>query len=120
MTGGVNRAVIECHQAGSVTSTTLIANSSNFKSAVDLAHTHPKLGIGCHVMLVDGEPLSAADSGRSLLAPRENVFRSSASECARAALRKQVRTEEITLEASAQISKLQSAGVNITHIDTHK
>jgi hopanoid biosynthesis associated protein HpnK len=120
LTGGVNRAIIECHQAGSVTSTTLMANSGNFKSAVDLAHTHPSLGVGCHVMLVDGQPLLPAEKVRSLLAPDEKVFRSSAAAFARAAVRKQVRAEEIAFEASAQISKLQSAGVKVTHIDTHK
>jgi predicted glycoside hydrolase/deacetylase ChbG (UPF0249 family) len=120
LTGGVNRAIIECHQAGSVTSTTLMANSSNFKSAVDLAHAHAKLGVGCHVMLVDGQPLATAERVRSLLVPGERVFRSGAAEFASAVVRKQVRAEDIALEASAQISKLQSAGVKVTHIDTHK
>jgi predicted glycoside hydrolase/deacetylase ChbG (UPF0249 family) len=50
----------------------------------------------------------------------EKVFRSSAAEFARAVVRKQVRADEIALEASAQITKLQNAGVKITHIDTHK
>lgn len=120
LTGGVNRAIIECHRAGSVTSTTLMANSAEFTAAADLARAYPKLNVGCHVMLVDGEPLSPLEQVKSLLVAGTTSFRSSAAEFARAAVRRQLKADEIVTEASAQIRKLQDAGLKITHIDTHK
>lgn len=120
LTAGVNHAIVECHRAGSVTSATLMANSREFAQAVDLARLNPRLGIGCHVVLVDGEPLAPAASVCSLLAPATNGFRKSAADFARAAVQKQIAPGEITSEASAQIRKLQSAGVKLTHVDTHK
>ena len=120
LTAGVNRAIVECHRAGSVASATLMANSAEFARAVDLARAHPKLGVGCHVTLVDGEPLSPAAQVGSLLLPGTQSFRLSAADFARAAVRKQIAPQDIATEAAAQIRKLQDAGVKVTHIDTHK
>lgn len=120
LTAGVNHAIVECHRAGGVTSTTLMANSREFAQAVDLAKAYPKLGIGCHVVLVDGEPLAPAANVCSLLAPGTHRFRRSASEFARAAVQKQISADEITAEASTQIRKIRDAGVRLTHVDTHK
>lgn len=120
LTGGVNRAIVECHRAGSVTSATLMANSAEFARAVELARAYPKLGVGCHVMLVDGEPISPVPEVGSLLLPGTHSFRPSAAEFARAAVRRQIAPNEIATEATSQIRKLQDAGVKVTHIDTHK
>jgi predicted glycoside hydrolase/deacetylase ChbG (UPF0249 family) len=120
LTAGVNRAIVECHRAGSVTSATLMANSAEFMRAVDLARSHSRLAVGCHVVLVDGEPLSPVTQVGSLLMPGTLSFRPSASEFARAAVRRQLAPLEIAAEATAQILKLQNAGIKVTHIDTHK
>jgi predicted glycoside hydrolase/deacetylase ChbG (UPF0249 family) len=120
LTSGVNSAIIECHQAGTVTSATLMANSKSFDDAVRLARTNARLGVGCHVMLVDGEPLLPVKEATSLLASGTKVFRSSAAEFARAAIQKQLKPDEIAAEASAQFHKLRDAGIAITHFDTHK
>jgi len=120
LTGGVNRAIVECHRAGSVTSATLMANSAEFTAAVDLARAYPKLGVGCHVVLVDGKPLSPASQVSSLLLAGETSFRSSATEFAQAAVRRQLSPDQISLEATTQIGKLQDAGLKVTHVDTHK
>src|SRR5512141_57922 len=67
LTTGVNRAIIECHQRGIVTSATLMANSAAFEDAVALAKQNPRLSVGCHVTLMDGEPLLPASKVSSLL-----------------------------------------------------
>ena len=56
-TSGVNRAIIEAHTRGVVTSSTLMANGAAFDEAVSLAKSTPTLSIGCHVVLIDGEPV---------------------------------------------------------------
>jgi len=54
-TAGINRAIVEAHTRGIVTSTTLMANGRAFDDAVRSAATVPGLSVGCHVVLIDGE-----------------------------------------------------------------
>lgn len=117
LTSGVNRAIEQACRAGVVTSATLMANSRAFDEAVAIARGLPGLKIGCHIVLVDGEPVSR---GLKSLTGGTTKFRSSLKAFALAALRKQLSQEEIQQEAEAQICKIQSAGINLTHVDTHK
>ncbi len=55
-TSGVNRAIVEANEHGIVTSSTLMANGPAFEEAVKLAKTVPNLSVGCHVVLIDGQP----------------------------------------------------------------
>src|SRR5436190_22470331 len=59
LTEKVNQAIIEGHLKGIITSTSLLANGVAFESAVRLAQLHPKLGVGVHLNLTDGSPVSA-------------------------------------------------------------
>src|ERR1700729_307855 len=58
LTAGINRAIGELHAAGALTSATLMANGPAFDDAVRVASAHPTLGVGCHVVLTDGAPVS--------------------------------------------------------------
>ncbi len=60
LTHGVNRAIAACHQRGIVSSATLMATGACFDEAVGLAAQMPELSVGCHIVLVDGEPLLPA------------------------------------------------------------
>jgi predicted glycoside hydrolase/deacetylase ChbG (UPF0249 family) len=121
LTAGVNRAISEAHRAGIVTSSTLMANSPAFDQAVVSAKACQKLGVGCHVMLVDAAPLSPADTVRSLLAnPKSPHFVSGISAFAHRALRGMLQPDEIFSEALAQMRKIQAAGIRLTHFDSHK
>jgi len=123
LTAGVNRAILECHQHGIVTSATLMANSVAFDAAVALTRRTPTLSIGCHLVLADGVPLLAASQVPTLLDRGNGArpeFRQSWSRFAWAALRHRIAPHEIEAEAAAQIRKLESAGIAVTHLDTHK
>lgn len=120
LTPGVNQAIAECHHAGTVTSTTIMANSRAFDSAVAWAKQEPKLGIGCHVMLVDGEPLSKGSAVSSLLEPDSCKFRNGMAGFAYRALAGDLKEDEIAAEAAAQMRKIQAAGIKLTHFDSHK
>jgi chitin disaccharide deacetylase len=117
LTSGVNRAIIEGDRSGIVTSATLMANAKATEAAIDLAKAQPTLKIGCHVVLIDGVPLS-----ENLPSLTENSahFRSSLKQFAVAAVRKQIVAEEIQWEVEAQIRKIQSHGITLTHVDSHK
>ena len=118
LTTGVNRAILQAHQHGLVTSATLMANSLAFSDAAQAAQASPGLAVGCHIVLVDGSPLCS--SSASSLVAVGGRFRTSLSSLALAALSGRIRPRDVEAEASAQIRKLQAAGLTLTHIDTHK
>jgi hopanoid biosynthesis associated protein HpnK len=117
LTSGVNRAVEEVGRTGAITSATMMANARAFEQAVALAKRVPRLRIGCHIVLVDGEPVT---SGIPSLTDGTATFKRSLRNFALAALREQLSQAEIQREAAAQIGKIQSAGISLTHVDTHK
>ena len=122
LTPGINRAVLELHQAGALTSATLMAAAPAFADAVEMAQVHPSLGVGCHVVLVDGEPVAPPDAISTLLDPfsPQPSFYPTLGRFLRALLMGRVDPAHIEREAAAQIAKLRAHGIQPTHIDTHK
>jgi len=120
LTRGVNRAIVELHRAGVLTSATLMATGTAFEDAVDLALAHPRLGVGCHIVLTDGLPVSHPESIPTLLGADGKHFRPSLADFLQALLRGRIHEHDIEREALAQVHKLQRAGINVTHLDTHK
>ena len=121
LTHGVNRAIVEAHEHGIVTSSTLMANGSALEHAVDLTSSAPQLSVGCHVVLVDGSPVSNPSQVPSLMAGEQLPrFRTSISDFALHCLRGKLVASEVEAEATAQIRKLQAAGIAVSHLDTHK
>jgi chitin disaccharide deacetylase len=120
-TQGVNRAIVEAHTRGVVTSATLMATGPAFAEAARLAGTLPRLSVGCHVVLIDGEPVLGAEKVPSLVTgTRAARFRDGLKTFAARAIAGRIDPEEITAEATAQILKIQASGINVSHIDTHK
>jgi predicted glycoside hydrolase/deacetylase ChbG (UPF0249 family) len=120
LTPGINRSIIELHQAGVLTSATLMATGPAFEHAVAVARANPTLGIGCHIVFTDGTPASPPEKIPTLIGPDRKNFRPSLISFLRALLLRQIREEDIVREAYAQITRLQQAGISITHVDTHK
>jgi len=120
LTPGINRAIAELHSAGALTSATLMANSLAFDDAAAIARAHPTLGIGCHIVLTDGVPVLPPNTIPSLIGPDGKSFRPSLTAFLRALFLGRIREQDVIREASAQIQKLQRAGIAITHLDTHK
>jgi hopanoid biosynthesis associated protein HpnK len=122
LTSGVNRAIADSHRRGIVTSSTLMANSQAFAEAARMAGENPNLSVGCHVVLVDGPPVSPPEKVPTLLLPNENTnqLRESLISFVTAAWRGRLREEEIAAEIAAQIRKVQAAGISVSHVDSHK
>ena len=118
-TQGVNRAIVEAHTKGIVTSATLMANGRAFQDAISNARAIPTLSIGCHVVLIDGQPMSDWRQIPSLTSS-DGRFSNSLKSFAARALTGRLDADEIESEAGAQIRKLQSAGIGVSHVDTHK
>jgi predicted glycoside hydrolase/deacetylase ChbG (UPF0249 family) len=118
LTKGTNKAIIETFQFGTVTSTTMIVNMWAFDDAVRLAKENPGLGIGIHLNLTDGRPLLPPETVFTLVS-KDGFFTN------RRSLWKKVTFSNISLshiemELRSQLEKIKSAGINITHIDTHQ
>lgn len=120
LTSGVNRAILELHRAGVLTSTTLMARASATNEAVEMACATPSLGVGCHVVLVDGKPVLPAREVPSLVDGATGEFYATLSAFLPRLFTGGIRTTEIEAEAAAQIALLQSRRVRLTHVDTHK
>jgi hopanoid biosynthesis associated protein HpnK len=120
LTAGVNRAIVELHQAGFLTSTTLMARASATEEAIEIARSTPSLGVGCHVVLVDGQPALPLHEVGTLVDSSTGRFHPKLGAFLRRLFMGKIRSSEIEAETSAQISWLQSRGLRLTHIDAHK
>src|SRR5947209_9278653 len=94
-----------------------MANANAVDEALLEAKSLPTLHTGCHVVLIDGEPVS---SGLSSLTNGAARFRSSLKEFAIAAVRGRILQQEVQREAEAQICRIQAHGLTVTHLDSHK
>jgi chitin disaccharide deacetylase len=121
LTHGVNRAIVEAHEHGVVTSSTLMANGPAFEDAVRTAQSAPKLSVGCHVVLVDGSPvLEPTQVSTLIVSPGPARFGDGMSKFSFRALTGRLNADQIEAEVTAQIRKLQSAGITVSHLDSHK
>lgn len=106
-TPDVNAGIVHAHRDGILTATTLMANGDAFDDAVRLLREVPTLDVGCHLVLVQG---------RSSMYPSRPLppdVRSLVSALARKQL-------PVYQELRAQVTKICSAGIRPTHLDTHK
>ncbi|HVC46673.1 MAG TPA: ChbG/HpnK family deacetylase [Terracidiphilus sp.] len=120
LTPGVNRAILELHRAGVLTSATLMARAPATDEAISIALATPTLGVGCHLVLVDGHPVLPAAQLPTLVDPRTGQFHPTPGAFLKRLFTGRIRAAEIEAEASAQIRMLQGRGLALTHIDTHK
>ena len=119
LTRGVNRAIAEAHAKGVVTSSTLMACGQALDDATALTRTNSKLSVGCHVVLLDGAPMLEPAKLTSLCNGRPTFSRTLPS-FALAAMRGRLKRDEIGAEVAAQIKKLRGAGIEVSHLDSHK
>jgi predicted glycoside hydrolase/deacetylase ChbG (UPF0249 family) len=114
---GVNRGIIETHDAGTISSASMMVNTPAFTDAVSLAYSRrPRLGVGLHLNLVAGRPLTDVPS---LTDARTGDFHPLA-ELARRALSGRVRADDVRRECDAQLRALAAAGIIATHLDSHR
>jgi chitin disaccharide deacetylase len=106
------------HTDGVVTSATLMANGPAFCEVAELAKQLPRLSIGCHLVLIDGEPVLPPARVPSLT--QSGRFRDDLKTFAARAVTGQIDVTEIAVEATAQIRRVQAAGICVSHFDTHK
>ena len=118
-TRGVNAGIVRGFREGIVTSTTIMATGDAFQDAIECAQANPKLGVGCHLVLVGGKCVAPASQVSSLadsegrLPPSLPAFLSKLSTGS-------VRRDAIEAELRAQVARVVAAGLHPTHFDSHK
>lgn len=120
LTRGVNRAIVELHRSGVLTSTTLMARAEATAEALALAAQNATLGVGCHIVLVDGQPVLPPEKVPTLVDPATGCFPPKLGTFLLRLFTGRIRAAEIEAEAAAQIAFAQAGGLRLTHVDTHK
>ena len=118
-TPGVNRGIVEAFRNGIVTSTSLLANGAAFADGVEMARAAGGLGVGVHLNLTDGAPVTGRESVTSLLNKQGEFAGGPESLLLRRASRGLL-LKEVEREWNAQIQKVRDAGIEPTHLDGHK
>ena len=112
-TPGINAGVFEAHERGLVTSATLMVGYPAAEDAARRRAAYPDLGIGLHVALTGGRPLSPAATVPSLVDEAGRLPRWP--DGLRAA-----EPAEILLEVRAQLDRFRElTGGRPTHLDSH-
>ncbi len=120
LTEGTNRAIIDAHTNGIVTSTSLLANGFAFDHAVALAQENPLLGVGVHLTLTEIPPLTDGAHRVPAFRGPGGRFPLGNQPMVRELLAGRLPREPIRREFEAQISRVIDAGIKPTHIDGHK
>lgn len=116
---GVNEGIIKAHREGVLTSATLMANMPGFEEAVGLARENPRLGVGIHLNILRGKPVSPPDKVRTLLAP-SGLMLGSVYVFLRRLWAGRISPADVEAELRAQVEKVLAAGVPATHADSEK
>lgn len=116
---GVNKAVFEAHTTGVLTSATIMANMPGLYEAIMMAKNMPTLGVGVHLNVIDGKPISSDDRVK-LLVNENGEFKYSAYKLAFKSLLNKKILKAIEVELAEQISLIIKKGIKPTHLDSHK
>ena len=116
----INRGIIKGYREGFITSTSIMPSAPAYGDAVKLALANPGLGIGVHLTLVGGVPSALPAGDVSTLLDEAGRFLPDYVAFAKRFYTGGVKRAQLEAELRAQIEKALSAGLNITHIDSHQ
>lgn len=119
MNHSVNRATFEALEKNWITSSSILVPCPWFPEVVRWAKDHPDADLGIHQAL-NSEwtterwgPVSSTDKVPSLLAADGNLPLDTD------VVAKNAKPAEVETELRAQVDRAQSAGIHLTHLDTH-
>lgn len=111
-------ATIECFEKGALTSCSVMVNCEASEEAFDYAKKHPTFSYGVHLTYVDGlKPVLLANQLSSLVNDH-GVFLAS-NTIRKSAILLKLSTDQIVAESQAQINKMESVGIKVSHLDSH-
>ncbi|AEI37205.1 MAG: hopanoid biosynthesis-associated protein HpnK [Zymomonas mobilis subsp. pomaceae] len=115
----VNEAVEKAHVDGVLTAASLMVGAPAVLDAVERARRLPKLGVGLHLVLVEGKPILPPDEIPDLVDRdglfRRNMVRAGVDIFFRPSVRRQ-----LVREINAQFSAFAATGLKLDHVNAHK
>jgi len=118
LSSGVNRAVEKAWQKGILTCASIMPGGTAFKEAVEIANRNPDLQVGLHLTLVQGRCVLPAVTLPGLVDFKGRFTDNPVAAGVSYFFNKRL-YEPLRKEIEAQINKVISAGINLTHIDGH-
>lgn len=115
----VNDGILRAHREGIVTSTSIMATGSAFQRAITLSRSAAELDIGIHLTLVEEAPLSPAENIPSLVTERGRMF-DHATNFMKRYLQGRINLGDVRKELDAQIERVVTQGVRVSHLDSHQ
>jgi len=116
---GVNKAVAEAHRSGVLTSASIMANMPGTDKAIAIAEKMPSLGVGIHLNLTEGRPISS-DRRVEPLVDEAGDFKYSVYKLAAKSFVNKEIFKALEIELAAQIKSIIDKGIKPTHLDSHK
>lgn len=116
----INQGIMEGAMHGCISSTSIMPVAAAFEHAVNLLNTNENsVGVGVHLTLVAASPILEPQK-ISTLVDAEGNFASAYPAFIKKYICGTVRLAEIYQEFYAQIAKVKSTGIPITHLDSHQ
>ncbi|MEX1216958.1 MAG: ChbG/HpnK family deacetylase [Acidimicrobiales bacterium] len=120
LTDRVSAGILEAHERGVVTSTSVIAVAPAFVASAKLLRDVPSLGVGAHFTAVgEDRPLLSAREIPSLVDKNGKFWPTWRSFVPRAAAGR-IDPDDLRREFAAQLEAITSAGLVVDHFDTHQ
>jgi hopanoid biosynthesis associated protein HpnK len=114
----INRAVIEAHQRGILTTASLMVNGDAVDEAVELARQNPTLGVGLHISLICGSS-ALAPSQIPDLVDDTGAFSNDPVAAGFKYFTKRACREQLEYEIAAQFARFQRTGLPLDHVNGH-
>jgi len=115
----VNDAVEQAHRDGILTAASLMVAGDAAADAVARAHALPTLGIGLHIVLVEGRPLLPADRIPALVDATGN-FRTDMARAGVTIFASPAARRQLAAEVEAQFAAFAATGLVLDHVNAHK
>ncbi|CAN5367124.1 hopanoid biosynthesis-associated protein HpnK [soil metagenome] len=115
----VNEAVERGHREGILTAASLMVGGKAAADAVARARTLPQLGVGLHLVLVEGRPTLPVEQV-SRLVDDEGNFRTDMVRAAIAMTFDPTARRQLAAEIDAQFAAFAATGLTLDHVNAHK
>lgn len=114
----INRAVIQAHQRGILTTASLMVNGAAAEEAVALAHEHPCLGVGLHLTLCHGTSALPHSEIPDLVDPQGNFSNNPVAAGFKYFANRRCHAQ-LAREISAQFEKFRATRLTLDHLNGH-
>jgi len=115
----VNAAIEELIVAGRLYDVSTLTNGECWESAVRFLQQHPQISVGAHLNAVEGRPVAQSSEIR-LLTGADGRFVGLRELLLRWAWRPLAVTRAVEIEWRAQLERLRSVKLKISHLDSHQ